>query len=501
MPVVRRRLSAIAAQDQALARAKQIYDLAAGASRLVVWEHDVPGNRTTLHGSGGVQRATRESLFAKVHPEDATRVSGATDAAFSGVGPLHCEYRVARRDGGWAWQRATAAVVEADADGRPVRLAGTFMDITAQKSYEHTLLELNRQLGDRDQRRARALAWSEARFRTLFSSAPIGIALLDARLCVLEPNAMLTGVLGYPQDALVGVALPLLAAPGYREAVSRWAARQAGRLGPMQSLEAQLVGYSGQPTWMHLMLTPVEGGQEASGHLVLAAKPIDDRKAAEQRLREYASQVSALSGRLIDAQEEERRHLARELHDEIGQVLTAVRMALGPPRPGQDGTDAFTVPRAIVDAAIARVRTLSSGLRPPVLDDLGLAASLRELCAQHRERARMAVEVELVGDDRLLPPDLCLTVYRVCQEALTNVARHARATRVQVRFGTGAGHTVIVVRDNGVGFDPLAAPEGHLGLLGMRERVKAHGGRLDLESAPGQGTAVIANFGDLPAAG
>jgi PAS domain S-box-containing protein len=492
--------AAVAAQEEALARAKRIYDLAATTVRLVAWEHDIVGNRTMLFTRAGPRQATREELLLRVHPDDAAQVAAATAAAFGGDGPLHCEYRVRRRDGGWAWERCAAAVVHADGDGRPTRLAGSFMDITAQKSYEQTLLEVNHQLGDSERRRARALAWSEARLRTVFDAAPMGLALLDARLCILDPNPGLCTLLGYTADALAGVALPQLAAPDCREAVTRWAARQAARLGPGMPLEAQFVGYTGQPLWVSLTLAAVDV-QEAAGHLVLAVMPIDERKQAEQQLRAYASQVSALSGRLIHAQEEERRRIARELHDELGQMLTALQMAMSPARTLASGEEPCALPRTIIDAAIGQVRRMSATLRPPVLDDLGLLASLRELCRQHRELARMAVDVELVGDDRWLPPELSLTIYRVCQEALTNVARHAGATRVEVRFGAQPGHTVIVVRDNGRGFDPAAAPAGHLGLLGMRERVKANGGRLELASAPGQGTTVVAMFGDLPGSG
>jgi signal transduction histidine kinase len=222
-----------------------------------------------------------------------------------------------------------------------------------------------------------------------------------------------------------------------------------------------------------------------------------DLAAAHERARAQSEMLA----RVIDAQEAERARVARDLHDQIGQSLTSVLLGLRL----VDGTLVRDAPdvgdarahtaevRALVVQALDEVRRLAFELRPTVLDDVGLVAALRRLARGHTERCGVPVEVMLVGldDDTRLPSEIETVVYRVVQEALTNVARHAAASRADVGL-TVSGHRVrATVADDGVGFTIDHGLLGSLGLAGMRERASLVDGRLEIISGPGEGTTVV----------
>jgi two-component system, NarL family, sensor histidine kinase UhpB len=220
---------------------------------------------------------------------------------------------------------------------------------------------------------------------------------------------------------------------------------------------------------------------------------ITERKHAEQELARRTQQLEALSRKLIEAQEAERRAVARELHDDFGQVLTALKLNLQ--RRERDDSESI----ALVDGAIARMRDLAQDLRPPLLDEQGLDASLRWYVEREAGRAGLAFRLTLTHLDQRPPAAVETTCFRVAQEALTNVIRHAQARVVEVELGRAAGMLQLVVRDDGRGFDVpaarlRAAHGGSQGLLSMQERVALAGGDLEIDSAPGRGTTVRAHL-------
>ena len=218
-----------------------------------------------------------------------------------------------------------------------------------------------------------------------------------------------------------------------------------------------------------------------------------ERKRAEEELGRRTRQLEALSRKLIEAQEDERRAVSRELHDDFGQVLTALKLNLY--RLHRDDSESIE----LVDGAIARMRDLAQNLRPPLLDQLGLEASLRWFVEREAERAGLAYRLALMPLEQRLPAAVETTCFRVAQEALTNVIRHAHAHLVEVKFGRENDELQLVVCDDGRGFDVAAARKraiqgGSQGLLSMQERVALAGGELEIESAPGHGTCVRAHL-------
>jgi signal transduction histidine kinase len=220
-----------------------------------------------------------------------------------------------------------------------------------------------------------------------------------------------------------------------------------------------------------------------------------ERLRAQRTLRQYAE-------RLMEAQESERRRIARELHDEIGQALTAVKMNLQAAQRLTEEPVLLSYQQDCIDTVertLHQVRSLSLDLLPSVLDDLGLEPALRWLAARLTRQTGLSIQLDVDSLDGRLRPDLELACFRVVQEALTNAVRHAQAEQVHVVLRRREGGVQVVVRDDGVGFDVQAAIEraargGSLGLLGMRERVSLVGGQIDIVSTPGQGSEIRVQF-------
>jgi len=240
---------------------------------------------------------------------------------------------------------------------------------------------------------------------------------------------------------------------------------------------------------------------DASGNIVRIAgisEDVTESKEAEEALQQANAQLHVLSRRLFQVQEDERRHLARELHDQIGQALTAAKIDLQAAQRLEERT--AIVRRlddiiAVIERLLQEARQLSLDLRPPLLDDLGLVPALRWCLDQQAQRADL--RVEFFADPALERVDAAIETacFRVAQEALTNVVRHARAQTVSVELHRTPEALHLVVRDDGIGFDVMTAEQGaSLGLLGMRERVALLAGEMDCKSAPGRGTEIHAFF-------
>jgi signal transduction histidine kinase len=239
--------------------------------------------------------------------------------------------------------------------------------------------------------------------------------------------------------------------------------------------------------------------------LVIAIFTSIVRDTWESNLREVQlgrSELEKLSRKLLGLQEEERRSLARELHDEIGQALTAVKITLQSARTGEASPDRSAIDRAIeiVQRSLDQTRNLSLNLRPSVLDDLGLVPALRWLLDRQAGLNGWFTQFSAEPTLARLPTIVEVTCFRVAQEALTNVARHAQARRVQVDVSLeGAALLQLVVRDDGIGFDvpaafASAAAGKSLGLLGMHERATLARGHIGITSKPGKGTEIRASF-------
>ena len=230
------------------------------------------------------------------------------------------------------------------------------------------------------------------------------------------------------------------------------------------------------------------------------------KRRSDQALREANRRLHALSSRMLEIQEQERRQHARGLHDEIGQVLTAVKIDLQTQimrlEAGSRGEGLDSSVR-LVDGALDRVRSLSLDLRPAQLDDLGLQPALRWYLDRQSRSSGLAVEFKADLPAQRLSPEVETACFRIAQEAMTNVLRHAAARHVRVDLRVRDGEVELVVEDDGKGFNvpaaqARAASGQSLGLIGMEERADLAGGRIEMHSAPGKGTRIKARFPRAP---
>ena len=205
----------------------------------------------------------------------------------------------------------------------------------------------------------------------------------------------------------------------------------------------------------------------------------------------------ALARLLALAEEEERRRLARDLHDEVGQHLTALGLGLRAlsdvAPPGSDVDRRAAQLQSLADTLGRELHAIAVRLRPKALDDFGLEAALQSYAEEWSRRSGIPLHLHSSGGSERLPPDVESAIYRIAQEALTNVARHSGATRAALVLERHLGHIHLAVEDDGRGFDPEPAT-GHgprLGLLGIRERTALVGGTMDVESTPGEGTTLF----------
>lgn len=245
--------------------------------------------------------------------------------------------------------------------------------------------------------------------------------------------------------------------------------------------------------WFENRIFPSEDG------ISIYFQEITERKQAELQIALANQRLQALSASLLTIQEEERRQLARELHDELGQSLTALKitlqsLSLHPEIATLQKPVAMAV--NIVDVALAQTRQMSLNLRPPQIDDLGLPTAIRWNLERQSALAGLKASFSTENVPEKIPELLAISCYRIAQEALTNVLRHAHAGNVQVRLQHEGGKLQLEIQDDGVGFDSSQILRGisSMGVLNMQERAVLAGGELDIESAPGSGCLVRATF-------
>jgi PAS domain S-box-containing protein len=345
-----------------------------------------------------------------------------------------------------------------------------------------------------------ALQDTEEQYRQLVEVAPVAI-FIRCEGQVAFANSRAADLLGAASPAgLVGVAILDLVHPDFRDNVVR-RMRSLDTTGQPQPIQAQtLIRRDGSPVEVELAAISIDyQGRPAA---LVVAQDITERKRAEAERQRYTEHLQALSRQLMSAQETERRRIAGELHDETGQALTALELNLralqaqagGPPDPA-----VLEESLGILEQTLQQVRNLALDLRPSMLDDLGLVPALRWYADRLAQRTGLVIEFVANRARTPLSAESKTTCFRVAQEALTNVVRHAHARKVTVELRSGPKDVQLIVRDDGFGFDVEAARRGalrgnSLGLLSMQERVALLGGHLEIRSALSRGSEVRARW-------
>lgn len=447
--------------------------------------------------------------YRQIHPEDKARWSTEASQILLTGEPLRSVYRVLSRDNRVIWFHCEVRMVRR-ADGRPWFLHGVGFDITELKQVEEALrqtsaslelrvAELRQEIVERT-RAEDALSRSEETLRAIFEYAPDTMVVVDGNGHIERVNAQVERMFGYRQEELVGQKVEVLLPERFRHQHIKHRAVYSSdpHLRPM-GMELELYGRrsDGSEFPVEIMLSPVSG--EAGGFIIAVIRNITRRKNDETALREYADRQKELSRRLIEVQEAERRRIALELHDEIGQLLTGLKLTLETGTRGaeEDSRQSMTKARMLVNELMARTRKLSLDLRPATLDHLGLFSALLWLIKSYSSQTQVQVDFkhEGISGKRFLP-GIETAAYRVVQEALTNVARHAEVNEAIVRIWADQDTLTVTVADQGVGFDPQAvlAAGNSNGVAGMRERVLLLGGHFAIASKPGEGTRLTADW-------
>ncbi|HWQ35821.1 MAG TPA: PAS domain S-box protein [Blastocatellia bacterium] len=478
------------------------------------------------------REALGKGWATSLHPDDRERVLSEWYRSSTANRIFKSEYRFKRPDGGIIWVLGQAEAERNEA-GQVIGYVGTVTDITERHQLEEERLNLLL-------KEQAALARAEAAVRQLTAIQSI----TDVAVAMLEPDQMLPELLRRLSEVLrTDTAMVLLLSDDGRQMqvrashgleteminiplgsglVGRIAAHREPTIFSDLS-QAEVISRPLREKVRSLMGAPLLAGDKVIGVIHVgtivprdftgddqrllqlvaerAASAIERARLYEQ-VRAARDRLSHLSRQLIQAQETERRRIARELHDELGQSLTAVQfglLAVQQQAVSETAAEALQQAIELVDDAIQLVRHLSVSLRPSALDDLGLAEAVRWHAERLRQRTGLDIEVTVTGLSERLPAEIETACFRVVQEALTNTVRHAQAQHVAISLQKQTDRLTLTISDDGRGFDPgrvqARASRGEsMGLTGMRERVQLSGGQLAISSASGSGTEISVSF-------
>jgi len=328
----------------------------------------------------------------------------------------------------------------------------------------------------------------------LFEQAPQAVALTDLHDRVVRVNKEFTRIFGYSPDEVHGKRLSDLIAPdGSQDEVQKFANLVAR--GRRVDAEGVRKRKDGSVLDISVVRVPVSvSGEQIAGYAIY--RDVTATKRAERELQRSLEQLRALAARLHSAREEERSRVAREIHDELGQALTAIKIDFASLLRDLGQDQGATSPRSqsilkLLGQAIQSVRRIGTELRPGILDDIGLVAALDWAAEDFQTRTGTKCQITLPDVDIRLIPEHATALFRIFQETLTNVARHAEATQVDARLSKENSSLVLEIHDNGKGISEEGlSGKFSLGILGMRERALLLGGTLTISSTLGKGTTV-----------
>jgi PAS domain S-box-containing protein len=325
--------------------------------------------------------------------------------------------------------------------------------------------------------------------RAVFELSPVAIWITDGERIVFANRACAALFGADARDALIGRSIYSLLSPESHDKVRDAVARALADDGPAPTLSERLARLDGQVREVVIAIAALPDHGQTAVQMVIT--DITERAQLERDLQRSGRELRKLSASMVDAREDERRRIARELHDELGQRLTALKMELSsldaPTRAAVHG-DRLAVMLEMVDDTVATVRRIATELRPLMLDDLGLNAAIDWLTQGWAARMGIKVRLQLGRSDPDIGEAAAIALFRMVQEALTNIARHAKATEVRIQIRHSRGSLLLTVRDNGVGFAEASMyREGSHGLMGIRERAYMLGGTLEIGNARGGG--------------
>jgi PAS domain S-box-containing protein len=416
-----------------------------------------------------------ERFEASVHPDDWDAVRKAIEQSARSGDSLHIDYRILLADGSERWI-SSRGQPRFNSAGEPERLMGISIDISERKARED------------------AIRASEVRLAAGAELAGLAHYEVDFDEGSMYVDDRLRDLCGVPPDREGGLQalefwLEHLHPDDAQRVMDLRDRLHDGRLERL-SFEYRYLHPERGETWIHHLAGVA--ARDATGRALRTFgvfRDITGRKSTEKQMRD-------LSRRLIGAHEEERALLARELHDDVSQRLAALAIDVGRAEAAAPDTPQGQAMRRVREGLVRLsedIHALAYQLHPSVLEELGLAEALRAECERRRRQGTLDLSLEIGPLPTAIRRNVALCLFRVAQEALNNVIRHSGAGSAEVVLRQMNGGLLLAVRDEGAGFDPAKPRSGrHLGLASMGERVRLANGTLDIESAPGQGTSVVA---------
>lgn len=384
--------------------------------------------------------------------------------------------------------------------GNQPHLVSMAVDITERKRMEAALIASEETLRQQKallertvQERTQALRESERHFRHLASSVPAAFTRVDNAGRHTFVNRTYATWCGLPSGEIVGKHLREVLGERGWELVKDYA--EAALAGKRCSYEAEVPYVQGATRWVRTECAPDFDERGNQTGVFLSATDITAAKQAEFAMQRLLEENRLLARRVLAVQEEERRHLARELHDEMGQNLIALMFQIRLCRDGHEACDERLGSLKKIEQVTGRMaeslKHVLERLRPQILDQLGIATAIRDAVERWRFRqSNIACDFTATGSLEDIGEDIAIALYRIVQECLTNIEKYAEASKVVIRLRRTAQMVQLTVRDNGRGMD-LGKKKKGMGMIGMRERVESLAGTFEVRSSPGKGVAIL----------
>jgi len=469
--------------DEALRNSEKKFREMADLSPLIVYEIDINRKLTffnkrasSVFGFSEHDLMSNFNALDRVIPEDRDRARENMKKIMNGKPVRNTEYTLIKKDG------STFPVLiysnPVMKDNKPVGLRGIIIDMTERKLAENKIKE------------------SQQRLSSHLNNTPLGSIFWDINFKVIEWNSSAEQIFGYSKEEALGKhPYKLIVPKEIRGQIDDIFNHLLTQTGGSRSINENVTkdGKRILCDWYNVAITDLDGKVTGVASLV---DDITEQKKTERKLKESRNQLRSLAERLQLIREEERATVAREIHDDLGQTLTALKMDISWMKKNSGMTDEMRASKldvmlGLTDSTIQTVKRIATELRPGILDDLGLVSAIEWQTKEFQNRSGIKCNFEIFVDEFIVEDDISIAVFRIFQESLTNIARHSQATKVTVTIMREDDFLLVEISDNGVGIsEEQISSSKSLGLIGMSERVSVFRGKLTISRAAEGGTAV-----------
>jgi len=488
--------------EEALRQNNSRLELAMQVANMAWWEMDVKSGsiiygkrRTEMLGYQSEDFVHFKDFITIVHPSDQEKVMNALREHLNGIGDKYeVEYRILDSSGNYKWFYDLGNISKRDENGEPKTILGLVVDITERKKFE-------KEFNDQQQF-----------FEQMFMQSSISTQILDREGWCERINPKLTQIFGVEAKDMEGQVYNIFKDNEILQSIGRKKLEKVFNDGKTSEWEVlfdignaaasqNIIIKEKKKVWYHNWAYPIFDQNDEISHIIIQHDDITDRKIAEEALSNSQDQLKKFAAHLQNVREEERVLLAREIHDELGQILIAIKIDMGMLKQNvlkgisKEHTEGvlskFDVLFSLVDNTIKTARKIMTDLRPEVLDLLGFIETIKQHLNAFQERYKITCYFENSNTNIELDSQQSVALFRIIQEALNNVAKHSRATELRVVLEQKNNQLTLEIVDNGIGFDDKHKKNvDSYGLIGMKERVFLLDGELTITGKKDHGTSI-----------